>query len=133
MKWKSLFFVGVIFLVFACQKKEESYQLSNEKWTHLLTDIHISESASQHLSLSLRDSMVKIYLDQILEIHDVPKPIFEKEYKRIKMDPAKLRVVYAGVAKRLNELKLKKRKKNKNKGEEGTKKSKVPKEKTLPQ
>jgi len=109
MKWKSLFFIGVIFLLFACQKKEEPYQLSNEKWTHLLTDIHLSESASQHLSLSLRDSMVKMYLGQILEIHEVPRPIFEKEYERIKRDPAKLKLVYVGVAKRLSELKLKKK------------------------
>jgi len=113
MKWKSLFFIGVIFLLFACQKKEEPYQLSNEKWTHLLTDIHLSESASQHLSLSLRDSMVKMYLGQILEIHEVPRPIFEKEYERIKRDPAKLKLVYVGVAKRLSELKLKKRKRKK--------------------
>ncbi len=119
MNLKSIFFASVLFLGMACQKVEAPYELSNEKWAHILADIHISESATQHLSLSLRDSMVVLYLDQILEIHEVPKAIFEKEYERIKKDPAKLKVVYQTVTKRLSELKLKKKKEKDKKQQEG--------------
>lgn len=120
--------IGLMLLI-ACQKTEPPYQIPNEQWVKILTDMHLSESATQHLSLSLRDSVVEVYLEQILEIHEVPRIIFEPEYERIKKDPAKLQVVYAGVIKRLGELKLKEKAKNKKK----TKKGKVSQEKTLPQ
>lgn len=93
----------------SCTKEETPYQLSDEKLTNIITDIHISESAAQHLSLGFRDSMALVYLDQILEIHEVSKAIFEPEYQKLKRDPKKLQLIYGKVIERLNKLKIKKK------------------------
>ncbi|MFK7979705.1 MAG: DUF4296 domain-containing protein [Saprospiraceae bacterium] len=123
--------------VSSCTKEATPYQLTDEKLTNIITDIHISESATQHLSLSLRDSMVQVYLDQILEINEVSKAVFEPEYQQLKRDPKKLQLIYGKVIERLNKLKIKRKdtkketpsaKKNKKplpKKKVGPKKSKV--------
>lgn len=90
-----------------CEDEVPSYDLADEKFVEILTDIHVSESAAQHLSLTMRDSMVKVYLDQILEIHEVKKDRFTKNYTQLKKDPAKLQVVYAKVLENMQELKEK--------------------------
>jgi len=122
--------VVFIFLVkmTSCAKEETPYQLSDEKLTDIITDIHLSESATQHLSLAFRDSMVQVYLDQILEIHEVPKDIFEPEYQKLKRDPKKLKVIYEKVISKLNELKIKKKVDKKEKPASTKNKKKVFKE-----
>ncbi len=116
----------------SCDKEVSPYQLSDEQLANIITDIHISESATQNLSLAFRDSMVLIYLDQILEIHEVPKEIFEPDYQKLKKDPGKLQLIYGKVIDRLNSLKLNKDKKGKQKNQKtaaSTKKDLSPKKK----
>ena len=109
-----LFFILVtLSFFFACKDKSPIYQLEDEQFIKILADMHISESASQHLSLSVRDSMAKVYLKQILSIHEVEISVFESEYKRLKNEPSKLKKIYEGVIKRINELKTGKKKEEK--------------------
>ena len=122
-----------LLVITSCTKEEAPYQLSDEQLVDIMTDIHISESASQHLSLLMRDSMVVIYLDQILEIHEISKEIFEPTYQKLKRDPKKLQVIYTKVIDKLNILKVKKEEKKEKKGEKGKKKVKSSIKKTLPQ
>ncbi len=104
---------------FGCDEKERfPYQLANEKFVEIITDLHISESAAQHLAISYRDSISKIYLDQILEIHEVPIELFDTEYEALRRDPEKLALIYDLVIKRINELKSKKKKGTTPKGQE---------------
>jgi len=111
--------LAFVFCWFGCGEKERfPYQLTNEKFVEIITDLHISESAAQHLTISYRDSISKIYLDQILEIHEVPTELFDIEYEALRRDPEKLAPIYDLVIKRLNELKSKKKKETKLKGEE---------------
>ena len=50
-----LFFILVtLSFFFACKDKSPIYQLEDEQFIKILADMHISESASQHLSLSVR-------------------------------------------------------------------------------
>ena len=102
--------VGIFLITLTnCKKEETSYEFSDEKLVAIISDLHISESATQHLSLAFRDSMVLVYLDQILEIHEVQKEIFEPEYQKLKRDPKKLQLIYKEVIKRLEKLKVKKK------------------------
>jgi len=113
----------------SCDKAETVYQLSDEQLTDIITDIHISESASQHLTLAFRDSMVLIYLDQILEVHEVSKEVFEPEYQKLKRDPKKLQLIYGKVIERLNKLKIKKKEDKKEKPASTKAKKPLPKKK----
>lgn len=121
---KVIFYILLPIICFVGCKEEDAfnYQLTNEKFVEILTDLHISESATQHLSLSYRDSMAIVYLNQILEIHEVPSDVFEPEYNELKRDPEKLAKVYDLVIKRLNEIKLKK--KSDGKGQEAKQRTK---------
>lgn len=121
---KLIFYLLLPIICFIGCKEEQdySYKLTNEKFVEILTDLHISESATQHLSLSYRDSMSIVYLNQILAIHEVPNEVFEAEYNKLKRDPEKLAIVYDLVIKRLNKLKLKK--KSEAKGQEAKQRTK---------
>ena len=135
----SVFFFLFLLMTTSCTKEETPYQLSDEQLVDIVTDIHISESATQHLSLAFRDSMVVVYLDQILEIHEVPKEVFEPDYQKLKRDPKKLQFIYAKVIEKLNILKRKKEKKKEKKGKKRASEKKDKKKvkssikKTLPQ
>ena len=87
-------------------RKNPQYQLSDEEIITVLADLHISQAAVEHLSLSLRDSMTNLYLEQVLTINEIPKEIFETDYHQLKEDPEKLKIIYDKVINRLNELKL---------------------------
>ncbi len=115
---KLIFYLLLLITCFlGCTEEDDyTYQLTNEKFVEILTDLHISESATQHLSLSYRDSMSIVYLNQILEIHEVPNEVFEPEYNELKRDPQKLALIYDLVIKRLNKLKLKKKSDEKGQG-----------------
>ena len=73
---------------------------------NILADIHISEAAVSHLSLTLRDSISREYLVQILQIHQIKADEFDKEYRFLKNDSEKLQQLYPKVIDRINELKL---------------------------
>ena len=103
-----LLLILTLILGIGCQEEEIPYQLSDEQFIRVITDLHISESATQHLALHQRDSMAVIYLQQILDIHSVKNELFEAEYERLKNDPKKLVKIYEKVIERLTELKLKK-------------------------
>ena len=107
--FQSVFVSITLINLVGCDKEKVTYQLSEEKLTNILADIHISEAVTQHLSLSFRDSMVQIHLEQILEIHEVKRAIFEMDYQLLKRDPEKLQQVYQKVIERLNALKVKKK------------------------
>jgi len=117
---KCLIFCWLSFVLFfggCTEDKVFDYQLSDEKLVEILSDIHISESATQHLSLSFRDSMSKVYLSQVLEIHGVSQEVFEPDYLALKRDPQKLAIVYDKIIKKLNEIKSKRKKGKKPKGQ----------------
>ncbi len=136
-KGMRIIFQWVLFLALlveasSCTKEETAYQLTDEKLTNIITDIHVSESATQHLSLSLRDSMVQVYLGQILEIHEVSKDVFEPEYQQLKRDPEKLQLIYGKVIERLNKLKIKRKVEEKEQPSAEKNKKPLPKREVLP-
>jgi len=127
MKISKLIFYVLTFVIcsLGCAEEEGfSYQLTDETLIDILVDLHISESATQHLSLNFRDSMSIIYLDQVLEIHEVPKEVFEPDYIKLKQDPQKLVGIYEKVIKRLDDLKSKKKKEEIGKGQESKQRTK---------
>ena len=101
--WLSILLIGCS--ITGCRDEEPVYQLTDEQMSTILADIHISESAAQHLPVVERDSMVAIYLEQILEIHETDRTVFETDYEQLKMDSERLETVYDLVLKRIAELK----------------------------
>ncbi len=123
-KW-ILYPLSFLICFLGCTEKEEfTYKLTDEQLIKILTDLHLSESATQHLSLSYRDSMSVVYLNQILEIHEVPAEVFELDYIILKRDAEKLVGIYDKVIKRLDDLKLKKSKEASEKGQASKKRTK---------
>jgi len=121
----TFYLLFLLICLFGCTEEEKFiYQLTDDKFIDILADLHISESATQHLSLSHRDSMAKVYLVQVLEIHEVPKEVFEPDYLKLKKDPQKLIVLYEQVIKKMDELKSKKKKAEQLNGQKGKQRTK---------
>lgn len=94
--------------ILSCQKEVTPYNIPDEKMAFILADIHISEGAVQHLSLTIRDSMAKVYFEQIMTIHKISIEKFEQDYQKLILDAEKLEGIYEKIIDRLNELKIKK-------------------------
>jgi len=91
----------------ACQKTEYSYSLSEEQLRAILLDIHASEAMVKTYDINSRDSISKVFYQQILEIHEIEASIFEKDFQMLKRNPKKLEDLYKNVEKDLEEKKEK--------------------------
>jgi len=102
---KSLIIVFLIAL--GCQQNETSYAIEDEMMVKILLDMHIAEAASLQVDISERDSLRRIYYDQIFEIHEVPKKTYEEDMELLKRDAEKLASIYDKVIEQLKERKQK--------------------------
>jgi len=105
----------LLFLLAAtsCQEEEVAPLIEETKMVRLLADLHVSESATQHFGVTLRDSFRQVYYEQIFEIHEVDQALFEKELKILKKNPKRLSAYYDQVIKVLEKDKENKEKKEK--------------------
>ena len=98
----------LLLLLLACKEQTITYNIPDETIVKVLADMHISESASSHLSLVSKDSMSKVYLQQVLTIHQVNPELFNEDYEKLKNDPEKLKTIYSKVIETINTMKIKK-------------------------
>lgn len=102
---RAVIFLFLIAFVSACQTEPE-LPLQDEKLVEVLADAHVAEAAVQSLPASRRDSLVKVYYEQIFEIHQVSRSDFEKSLKMLEYNPAKMLEIYEHVTEHLNRVEL---------------------------
>ncbi len=92
-------------LIVSCQEKDASYKIEEEVMVSILLDIHVGEAATQQGDVSQRDSLRILYYNQIFEIHEVSKKVYEEDMELLKRDAEKLAELYDKVIERLKERK----------------------------
>ena len=97
----------VLFILLGCQQDDISYAIEEEMMIKILADMHIAEAATLQGDISQRDSLRKIYYDQIFEIHEVPKETYEEDMDVLKRDAKKLASIYDKVIEQLKQRKEK--------------------------
>jgi hypothetical protein len=84
------------FVFFSC-KKNDPMSIPKNKMVSMLADIHVAENASAYLSESKKDSIMKVYMNQIYEIHSVGEVEFRQNLEIIKKEPARMKEFYKQV------------------------------------
>jgi len=84
----------------ACQKTEKT-QVDKDTMVKILADMHVSDAVLANVNPGIKDSVSKVYLDEILKIHNVKKTDFDKAIKYYESKPEILETMYEDVLKRL--------------------------------
>lgn len=96
----------------ACAEKEEKPVLSNEQLSRIMADLFIADAATTGLAGFEKDSLMRVYFDQVLSMHHVTKEAYENDLRIIARDLPRME----GVVRQASEL-LNKEKKTDKKGE----------------
>lgn len=77
-KLRVLLFLGMAIVFFSCKEKVEvELPYEEEKVIHILGDMHFAKSAAKVLNEEDRDSMQKVFEEQVFSIHDITKTDYE--------------------------------------------------------
>lgn len=66
-------------LLFSCEQTAEKPTLSKEKMAQIMADLYLAESATNGLIGYSKDSLAKVYYQQVLEIHGITQELYDKE------------------------------------------------------
>ena len=85
---KQFALVCLVSMVFtcSCEKKVEQPSLPDEKISRIMADVFTAEAATNGLIGYPKDSLLRIYLDQVLLKHQVSKEVYEKDLRLIAND-----------------------------------------------
>lgn len=72
--------------IFSCEEKVEQPTLPDEKLSRIMADVFTAEAATNGLIGYPKDSLLRIYLDQVLLKHQVSKEEYEKNLRLIAND-----------------------------------------------
>jgi glycerol-3-phosphate cytidylyltransferase-like family protein len=100
---KHLFVLLSICVVLAsCSKKEEQPALSEDRRVQLLADLHMAEAAVQHLPPAVKDSMIRVYYDQVFAQYDINQADYDRLMKLLRDDVGSLQPLYEKVLEELS-------------------------------
>lgn len=94
---KLLMIFMCILILGACAQKENAPPIPKDKLAKVLVDVHFAEAAMQEVPSSIRDSVGRVYYDQIFKIHGIDEETLNESLRIIKKDPEKLEAVYQKV------------------------------------
>lgn len=70
----------------ACGPKPEQLSVPEEKIARIMADLYIAESATTGLMGFSKDSLLRIYNEQVFQIHGVSQAEYEKNLKLLARD-----------------------------------------------
>lgn len=73
-------------VLFSCGKKAEQPTLSDEKMARIMADLYIADAATNGLSGYQKDSLIRVYLAQVMELHSTTKEEYENNLRLIAND-----------------------------------------------
>ena len=88
-------------LLTACKPREARLSIPDEEVVQLLADVHSAEAAVQHLPNPARDSMVRIYYDQVFKQHHIDQAGYEQLVVTLRKDPDRMSILYEKVVEEL--------------------------------
>lgn len=89
-------------LLTACSKKEDQIKLSVEERVQLLADLHMAEAAAQHLPPAVKDSMIRIYYDQVFAQHHIAQADYDLLMRQLRDHVGELQPLYEKVLEELS-------------------------------
>jgi hypothetical protein len=89
----------------SCQfKQTEKTTLSDEKLARIMADLNIAEAATIGLAGYPKDSLMKVYFNQVFEIHGTTPEEYEKDIRIVAADLKKLQQIILASTKMLDSV-----------------------------
>jgi hypothetical protein len=108
--WTKLGSLAFAALLATCKPSEPKLPIAAEKLVGILADVHIAEAAIQSGPVDKKDSLTKVYYQQIYEIHGISTETFAETMGILKSNPALLETIYPQVMDDLEKKKITARK-----------------------
>ncbi len=100
---KNWLVITLIFTTLAgCDKKPERISLTEDQQVQLLADLHMAESAVQHLPPAVKDSMIRVYYDQIFMQYHLTQDDYDALMKNLRDNVDKMQPLYEKVLEELS-------------------------------
>lgn len=77
----------------ACLPKSEQPTLSDEKLARIMADLHLADAATTGLTGFSKDSLSRVYADQVLDLHGITLEAYEQDVRKLAQDPAHMEKV----------------------------------------
>jgi hypothetical protein len=88
--------------------REASLPIPEEQLIPVLIDVHAGETAASHLAGDEKDSVMAVYYQQIMEIHEVEREEFDTCVAIIKNNPELAKKIYEKINEELKKKQLRK-------------------------
>lgn len=100
-------FMGMI-ISSGCSKelKKKGYRLSEEELVAVILDIQIAKAATFRYPVAQRDSVNKLFHDQLFSIHQIDPYQFEHDLRQLESNPAYYRKIYDKVNQEIEKLRI---------------------------
>ncbi len=96
--------IGLLAVIaFSC-RKGPVFPVNEDALVRILADVHIAEAAVQNLSGAYKDSILRVYHQQVYRIHNIPEENFRQAVEMLSHEPEHMEKVYKKVEKRIQEL-----------------------------
>jgi hypothetical protein len=83
----------IVFWVSCTFQQPEKTTLSKEKLARIMADLNISEAATIGLAGYPKDSLMKVYFNQVFEIHGTTPEVYENDLRIVGSDLQQLREI----------------------------------------
>lgn len=92
-----------IIQLLGCQvSKQPQPTLSDEQLSQTMADLYIAEAATTGMSGFSKDSLMKVYYQQVFEIHGITMEAYENDLKTASLDMNRLQNIVAEAQKILD-------------------------------
>ncbi|MFK7936382.1 MAG: DUF4296 domain-containing protein [Saprospiraceae bacterium] len=81
-------------LFFACTPQQDQLSIPAEQLLKIIKDVHIAEAAMTGLGTERKDSVARVYYEQIFTIHGVTEADFYHDLELLKSRPEQLAKAY---------------------------------------
>lgn len=90
-------FTLCVMIVMSCHSKAKEMPIDENKLINILVDVHVAEAAMQEYASPKKDSIGKVYYQEIFSLHHVTEEAFIKSMYLLRQDPEEMETVYKAV------------------------------------
>jgi len=101
MKLFRVCLILILSIFFACNVGQKRLPVPEKKLIEILTDAHYAEAALQEVYGNQKDSLKKIYYQEIFQLHQVSEEEMTKSMDILRKDPVRLDKIYQAILENL--------------------------------
>lgn len=102
MKGLRVVFLCFFLTLFACNVGQKKLPIPEKKLIQILTDVHFAEAALQDVYGIQKDSLKKVYYQEIYQLYETSEDELTKTMDILRQDPERLDKIYQFIVDNLN-------------------------------